>query len=79
MKMQARIGIKPPRDKHWIGTFKPVPKIQNFADGKYPGFLEKGTYKEPFLMASTLLRGELQYEMPFRLFFKRLRATDKNY
>jgi len=66
------------RNPHpWISTFKPASKEQGFVDHKYPEFLEKGEYVDGIRQLTSFIREEPEYDVPFKLFHRPLKKTDK--
>lgn len=62
----------------WRRYFKHASRERGFLDFQYPTVLKKGNYIEPFMLVNDFLRGEVDYEVPFKLFHRSLRKTDKN-
>ena len=54
-------------------------KYLNFIDHKFPNFLDKGPYIPPHeILSKSLLRGEVDIDVNFKLFHRQLRANDKH-
>lgn len=65
-------------DKHWTRYFKLAPRERGFVDHKYPEFLQKGSYVDGNVKTAPFVRGETETDIPFKLFHRSLRKTDKN-
>ena len=63
--------------KHWVQHFKQAPKGLGLVDHKFPQFYEKGSYEDPINQVINLIRGEVEFEIPFQLCHRNLRKTDK--
>jgi len=75
---EQRLKETPKIEAPWIRFFKLAPRERGFVDYKYPEFLEKGSYVDGNVKAATFIREETQAEVPFKLFHRSLRRTDKN-
>ena len=62
----------------WIKYFKLAPRERGFVTHKYPEFLAKGSYVDGYVKAATFIREDMEAEVPFKLFHRSLRKTDKN-
>lgn len=70
-------GIK--KNPHpWTRYFKLAPREKDFVTHKYPEFLEKGDYTDGFIRVASFLKPEAGADVPFKLFHRALRKTDKN-
>ena len=63
--------------KQWIKHFKQAPKGLGLVDHKIPQFYEKGSYEDPINQMNNLIRGEVEFKIPFQLCHRNLRKTDK--
>lgn len=62
----------------WVSYYKLAPREKGMVDHKLPSFVEKGDYVDGVFRDVGFVRGETEYDVPFQLFHRQLRKTDKN-
>lgn len=72
------MGLKVVDKPHWVGHFNLPDNNHNIGDGEWVKFLEKEPYNEELRYNQEYHTDNMFTEKPsFKLFFRPLRATDK--